>query len=125
MDLAALVASFSSGTFTVTRTARGDTTRGRITAGTTSSVTITAAWHPGSGFRSSAGNMMSRLPEGRTTEDLRMIYTTTRLYDGGAGEDYEADKVTIGGVIFEVENVAPWQDGTSSRTGYACTLRAV
>jgi hypothetical protein len=125
VDIAALISSFSNGTFTVTRTARGSITRGRIAAGTTSSVTITAVWHPAGDPRGGGGDVLRRLPEGRNTDNTRVLYTTTQLYIGGPGEDYEADKVSISGVSWEVESVEAWADGSSSRVGYRCMIRAV
>jgi hypothetical protein len=119
VDIAALISSFSAGTFTVTRTEAASTTKGRKVAGDTSSVTITAAIVPIN------GEFLERLAEGRDVEKTKVLYTATRLYVGGPGEDYEADKISIGGVTYEVEAVAPWQDGSSSRVGYACVVRAV
>lgn len=125
MDIAALISSFSNGTFTVTRTARGDTVRGRIGAGTTSSVSITAAWHPVLSRAAMGGKNLMRLPEGRRTTESRVLYTTTQLYAGGEGEDYEADKVSIDSRSWEVSSVEAWADGSSSRIGYCCIVEAV
>jgi hypothetical protein len=125
VNIAALISSFSNGTFTVTRTARGNTTRGRISAGTTSSVTITAVWHPAGDVRGGGGNVLRRNPNGRDTDNTRVLYTSTQLYVGGPGEDYEADKVSISGISWEVESVEAWTDGDSSRVGYRCMIRAV
>lgn len=119
MDIAALISSFAQSTFTVTRTARGSVTRGKVSAGSTSSVTITATWHPAS------GRDLDRLPEGRSENDTRVVYTTTELYVGGQDADYEADKVSIGGDIWEVQHVERWQDGNSSRVGYRCIVQLV
>lgn len=125
MDISSLVSSFANGTYTVTRTARGSTTRGKIAAGTTSSVSITAAWHPAMPRGGQGGEVLRRLAEGRDTDNTRTLYTTTRLYVGGPGEAYEADRVSIGDASWEVESVATWQDASSSRTGYVCQIRAV
>jgi hypothetical protein len=125
VDIAALISSFSHGTFTVTRTPRGSTTRGRISAGTATGMTITAAWHPAGNPRGGGGEVLRRLPEGRSTDNRRVLYTSTQLYVGGPGSDYEADKVSIGGVSYEIESVEAWADGSSSRVGYRCMIRAV
>jgi hypothetical protein len=119
VDISSLISSFSNGTFTVTRTARGSISRGVIAAGTQTSVTITAAWHP------ATGKDLLRLPEGRRTVETRVLYTITQMYVGGQGADYEADTVSIGGASWECQQVETWQDTSSSRIGYRCIVQAV
>lgn len=119
MNVAGLIASFSTGTYTVTRTARGSTVRGKTAAGTTSTLTITASvWPAGS-------NDLRRLPEGRRTVRAWSLMTTTELYTGDQGGAYEADTVSIGGENCEVSDADPWTDPLTGAVGYKCLLTVV
>lgn len=102
MDVAGLISSFSSGTYTVTRRAAATITTGRAVAGATSSVTITASVQPAS------GRDLQRLPEGRRAIETLTLFTTTQLLVGGQGAANEADLVTIGGKVYEVQLVETW-----------------
>ena len=79
MNVSSLIASFATGTYTVTRTTARSLSRGKATAGTTSSVSITGSVWPAS------GNDLKRLPEGRRTSEVMNLMTTTQLYVGGQG----------------------------------------
>ena len=113
MNIASLIASFAtSATYSVTRTARGQTVRGRIGLGTQTTVSIIGSVSPAS------GKDIDRLPEGHTDKETRVIFTATELYAGGQGQDYEADKVIIDGDDWEVTHVETWVDSRSRATGY-------
>lgn len=117
MDVAALIGSFSTGTYTVTRRARGSVVRGRVQDGTQSTVSITASVSP------AMGDDLERLPEGRNSKAAYTLFTSTRLYTGGQGEDYEPDWVTIDGFYCEVQHVEKWTDSQTANVGYKAILR--
>ncbi len=119
MDVAGLIASFATGTYTVTRTAASSLSRGKATAGTTSTATITASVWPAS------GNDLMRLPEGRRTSETLNLMTATQLYVGGQGSAYEADKVSIGSESWEVSDVDTWADPVTSAIGYKCLVTVI
>lgn len=119
MNVAGLIANFATGTYTVTRTARGSTVRGKTGAGSTSTVTARAAVWPAS------GDDLRRLPEGRRTAESLNFVTVTELYVGGQGEAYEADTVSIRGESWEVSDVDAWIDPLSGAVGYKCIVTAV
>lgn len=98
----------------VTRKARGNTVRGRVQDGTVSTVTIVAATAP------ATGNDLLRLPEGRRTNETRVIFTSTQLYVGGIGFAYEADTISIDGGAYEIMHVETWRDPSSRSVGYRC-----
>lgn len=116
MDLAALVTSFATGTYTVTRKARGTTTHGRVNTGTTTTVTITASVSPASGAD------IQRLLQGRQVNEARTVFTTTQLYVGGTGASYEADRVSIDGATWEVSHVETWRHSTTGAVVYRCLV---
>lgn len=119
MNVAGLIASFSTGTYTVTRTARGSTVRGKTEAGTTSTFTVTASVSPAKPMD------LMRLPEGRRTTDTLRVITATELYNGGQGSDYEADTVSIDGESWEVNLADRWKDPQSGAVGYSCLLSVI
>lgn len=119
MNVAGLISSFATGTYTVTRTARGSITKGKTAAGTTSSVTITACIYP------ATGTDLKRLPENRRTSEAMNLITDTELYDGGQGSDYEADTVSVFSETWEVSDVDRWVDPESGDTGYKCLVSVV
>ena len=119
MNVAGLIASFATGTYTVTRTTARSLVRGKGTAGTSSSVTIT-----GSAWPAKADDLM-RLPEGRRASEALNLMTTTELYVGGQGSAYDADTVSIRGESWEVSAVDQWTDSLSGDSAYKCLLTVV
>jgi hypothetical protein len=119
VNVASLIASFATGTYTVTRTTRGTTTRGRIADGTTSTISITASVSPATGVD------LMRLPEGRRTSYAVMVITATELLNGGQGAATEADTLVIDGETFEVSVIDPWRDPLSRAVGYKCIATVV
>lgn len=113
MNIASLIASFAtSATYSVRRTARGTTVRGRIGTGAQTTITIVGSVSPAS------GKDISRLPEGHTDAEARTIFTATEIYAGGQGAAYEADKVIIDGDDWEVSHVEKWVDSRTRGVGY-------
>lgn len=123
MDIAQLMAAFVTGTYTVTRRARGRLVHGKITDGATTTVLITASVSPAS------GKDLLRLPEGRRTNESRVVFTTTELYTGGqVGSEtqatYQADRILIDGKDYEVSHVETWRDPvTQTSIGYRVVVQ--
>ncbi len=119
MNIASLIASFVTGTYTVTRTATPDTdNRGRALPGVETTFTITASVVPVS------GNELLRIPEGRRENDTRALITAT-LLTVGTGTTYEADTVSIDSIDWEVSHVENWKDPISGATAYRCLIQDV
>lgn len=114
MNIAGLISSFATGTYTVTRKARGAVVRGRIGDGTTTTVTIRASVSPASGAD------IVRLMQGRQVNSAMTIFTTTELMVGGPGATYEADVITIDGATWELNHVEKWTDSMTGNVGYKC-----
>lgn len=117
MDLAALVASFATGTYTVTRRASGGFSRGIAQDTTDTTFTITGSLSPAS------GRDLLRLPELRRSNETRVLFTTTQLQVGDPGELYEADWVSIDGAQWEVQHVESWGQPGGGQA-YRCILQA-
>jgi hypothetical protein len=116
VDIAGLVSSFATAaSYTVTRTARGSTVRGRTSAGTQTTLTIVAAAVPQS-------LSLQRVAEGHTELTTCTVYTATELYAGGQDADYEADKITIDGSLWEVDSVQRYTDPRTRAIGYVATV---
>lgn len=114
MDIAALIQSFSTGTYSVTRRTVGAVVRGVSQPTVDASLMITASIQP------ATGQDLLRLPEGRRTNLTRVIFTTTELLTGDQGEPNEADLVIIDGLSWEVQHVERWQDADGVDVGYRC-----
>lgn len=88
---------FPTGTYTVTRTARGAIANGRYTPGATSTLPIVAD------VQDVTGDQLRDLPEGVRSEDARMLFTTTKLIAKSEAED--ADVIEIDGDTWRVVRV--------------------
>lgn len=88
---------FPTGTYTVTRTARGTTALGRYTPGATSTFTIVAD------VQDVDGDELQDLPEGARGADTRVVFTTSNLISQGPDED--GDVVAIDGELWRVVRV--------------------
>ena len=118
MDLGALIRSFSTGTYSVTRRAAGGFDRGVAKGTTDSTVSVVAAVQPAS------GRDLLRLPEGRRSTDTRVLFTVTPLLVGDAGATYEANLVTIDGAEWEVQHVEKWTQAGAVGVAYRCIVQA-
>lgn len=102
MALSGVIDSFATGTYAVTRTVVSTYgTDGRLVAGATSVVNITASIQPLS------GRDLKALPEGRHGEDVRKMYAKVELLTQTPGND--PDLVTYKGETWEVFNVDSWE----------------
>lgn len=88
---------FPTGTYTVTRTARGTTTLGRYTPGATSTFPIVAD------VQHVSGDQLRDLPEGVRSEESRILYTTTALT--AQSTTHDADVIAIDGDNWRVIRV--------------------
>lgn len=120
MDVAALIARFASGTYTVHRRAAAVYVHGRAQAGVDSTIQIVASVQP------VTGNDLLRLPEGRRSVETRVLFTATELRAGGQGKDHEADHVEMDGERWEVQLAEKWPAFTTTDPGYwRCVVQAV
>ncbi len=88
---------FPTGTYVVTRTARGTTTLGRYSAGGTSTLNCVAD------VQDVSGDQLKDLPDGVSSSNARMLYTTTQLFAESPTTD--ADVVAIDGENWKVVRV--------------------
>lgn len=88
---------FATGTYVVTRTARGAPVMGRYVPGATSTLNCVAD------VQDVSGDQLQDLPEGVTSSNARMLYTTTLLIAESPTTD--ADHVAIDGEDWKVVRV--------------------
>ena len=120
MDLPDIIQSFGTGTYLVTRRAKAVFVAGRATPGATTTISIEASVQP------ATGRDLLRLPEGRRTQETRLVYTTTRLTPGAQGAAYEADLVLIEGNTWEVQHVETWHQAPGTDpTAYRAIVQAL
>lgn len=117
MDIAGLIASFATGTYTVTRRGPSEVVRGRVQEPSSSTFTIVAAISPAS------GRDLERLPEGRMDSETRTLFTATELRVGGQDQPYQADLVTVDGVQWEVQHAETWTHPGGATKGYKCLIQ--
>jgi len=117
MDLSSLVAGFSTGTYTITRTTKATFKRGRAQVAAATTLSIVASITP------ATGRDVQLLPEGRYDDETRLLFTTTKLYQGGQNEDYETDTIALDGDIWEVIHVETWIQWGGSPTVYKCMIQ--
>jgi hypothetical protein len=96
-----VISDFATGTYTVTRTAAGAYTRGRYTAGSSTTFVLDACVQP------LQGRELDSLQEGELTEEIRVIYSATELKT--RTPDYEPDRISIDGESWTVIRVQRWQ----------------
>ena len=98
MALAAAIAIFQTGTYTVTRTAAGTTTAGRYTPGSTSTFSIDAVVQP------VTGREFTPMPEPPAGHETKLLHTVTALQTLGLAR---ADRVALDGgepwVVYHTE----------------------
>lgn len=106
LNAASLIKSLSTGTYTVTRRAASTYSAGGVVVpGAETTLSIIAAIYQ------STGRDLQRLPEARRSIATMTIFTTTRLYvgaqedEGGTESDFDSDRITIDGVVYEVQTV--------------------
>jgi len=107
VDIDSLIQSFMTqgGSYTVTRRQRAAYSRGIAQPTNDFTITIKACVQP------ATGKDLLRLPEGRRSNETRVLFTTTELDCGDVDSDFEADTVTIDGAFWEVQHVEFWTQG--------------
>lgn len=116
-----------TGDYVVTRTTGATWVMGRKVAGTESTFSISASVQP------APGEELVDAPEGASLEDIRVIYTATRLIarrngtPGASDEDdtdrVDPDVIAIDGEAFEVYKVAKWDHwGETHYVAYAAKI---
>ena len=98
MPLNEVIARFSTGTYTVTRTTASTNVMGRTVAGAATTFTMDASIQP------VTGHALQKTPDGTSSEDVRVVYTRTAL--NTLTSVYAPDKITIGNesyIVFKVE----------------------
>lgn len=121
LDAADLIDSLSTGSYSVTRRPHAVFVDGIAVQQSPSTLTITAAVYQ------ATGRDLQRLPEERRSIATMRIFTTTRLYVGaeiGTSSEatYDADRITIDGVVYELQTVGAWPGQVGF---YDCLAQAV
>lgn len=101
--LTGVISTFGTGTYTVTRTTSGALTVGVYEAGVESTFDIAASVQP------VTGRKLQVLPEGRSAEESRILYTTTELRTQQNSND--PDIVTIDDEPYLCISWERWQFG--------------
>lgn len=63
---------------------------------------------PDSSVQPPTNEDLRRLPEGRSIDDVLVVFTRTMLQIGGPGTGYKPDLITIRGRLYEVEHLENW-----------------
>jgi hypothetical protein len=100
VSIAATIAHFSTGAYTVTRAAQGSYSSGRYVAAATAQLNIDASVQP------LTGRQLRSLPEAFHSENTKAIYTSTLLRT--RTPTTAPDIVAIGGENYEVFQVDTW-----------------
>lgn len=104
MNPADLINDFATGTYAVTRRAAATfDSRGRAVAGGTVPLTITASVQP------AKGRDLLRLPEGRRSNETRVVFSATQLLVGEQAASNESDLISIDGQTWEVQHSESWR----------------
>lgn len=78
-------------------------------AGREAPTTDTPYTIPLASVQAPTGRDLQRGREGRSAEDLRVVYAQIEIKVGGPGTGFKPDLVTIDGGPYEVEHVEHWQ----------------
>lgn len=100
MSHVGVITSFSTGTYTVTRTLAGSYTAGRYAAGAVSTFDVVACVQPVS------GRDLQSLPEAQRGDEVKVVYCATELRTRTPAQ--EPDTVAIEGESYEVFRVERW-----------------
>lgn len=103
LDAGGIIERFATGSYSVTRRPSGTFADGiPVLADPVAAFQIRAFVVP------ATGRVLDRLPEGHQTRETKMVFTATLLLVGGQGAAFEADRVAIDGVEWEVQLVDDW-----------------
>jgi hypothetical protein len=123
LDLISLVNSFATGNgltngnYQVTRRTAGTFLKGIAQPTTDTLITIQASVQP------ATGEDLLRLPEGRRSNQTRVVFTTTQLYTGDQSDTFASDLISINGDPWEVQHVEEWLQANGAVAGYRCVAQ--
>src|ERR1700742_262514 len=123
MDIASLISSFATGdgltngNYQVTRRVACSFVKGIAQPSTGRLITIQASVQP------ATGKDLLRLPEGRRSNQTRVVFTTTQLYTGDQADVYAADLISIDGDPWEIQHVEEWLQANGDVAGYRCVAQ--
>lgn len=108
MPLNDSIDALATGTYTVTRRAKGTFTDGIYSpAGSATTFTISAVVESATGLQRVVGGSELRFDEqGRRRNDIRVIYTRTELYV--QTDTHDPDIITINGRQYTIFRCEPW-----------------
>lgn len=108
MSLLDSITSLATGTYTVTRRAKGTWASGRYTKNpSTTSLQVVAVAMPAFNMnRIIAGRDYKHDDQGQYATNIRVLYTTTELYT--VNEGFDPDVITIDGAQWTVTRVEKW-----------------
>lgn len=112
MSLTDVIGSLATGNYLVTRHAHGTVADSIYTTGAVTTFTIEACIQPATGLqRVTGGRDMRSKEDGQLIDDMRVMFTTTKLtcQDSVPGQD--PDIVTFDDGEFLVFRVEPWDLG--------------
>jgi hypothetical protein len=112
VDVADLIDSFGTGTYTVTRRPAPTLVNGRAVPGVPATFDITASVQPAS------GRDLLRLPEGQRSIETCVLFTATQLLVAVEGSGNISDVVEIDGRKWEIQNVARWDNPANASAPY-------
>lgn len=103
MDLSGVIASFKTGTYTVTRASATDTyVAGRLAKGASTTLPVDACVQP------TEGRDLQKLSEGERTRESKTVFSAVELKGRAAGT--RADVITINGDAYEIVKVQRWAE---------------
>lgn len=103
MSILDTILALSSGTYDVTRYEPSSyDDNGRLVEGASSTLQVVASVQPIS------GRELLRLDEGLRTKEPLAIWSTTALRTADAQAGTRADRLTVGGLTYEVQLVEDW-----------------
>ena len=123
MSLNESIDALATGTYTVTRRLKGSYTDGIYTAGSSSTLTISAVVESATGLQRVVGGFEMRTDnDGQHANDIRVIYTRTELFT--RSDSYEPDLISLNGRNYTIFRCEPW-DLAFYETGNEVHYRAL
>lgn len=97
-----VIADLGGATYQVTRRQRSKRVKGVAVQGLATTHDVFASVQP------ATGRDLMKLPEGRRSEETRVLYAIGDLQLGGQGASHESDRVSIDGETWEVQHIEKW-----------------
>lgn len=99
VDMGGAIASFQTGSYTVTRTGMPTVSGGISTPGSTSTFDISASIQP------ATPEHIQRMPEGARVDDVLVLYTTAEVRSQDEATGAPPDRVSVNGRTYELTSV--------------------